>query len=396
MKVWFSIIPGHGHFFPMIPLARALGEAGHQVTFCTSASYGEVVRANGFASLAVGPDYTQASAKGDTTDPEVTRDRVVKMMFMDAPPLILDSLLEQFEVQRPDVMLVDPVEGGAMLAGEAAGIPFGAVVNAVRPSRLPGRVPFDFDEREAFLEEWIDGPIARFRERAGLGDHRLMFDEMPFDRTLTLTMAPPSLDAWPISWQSHTAHLLRPEIHRSDSDDGWLEALPDDRPIVSVTLGTLFGSVELYTAVIEAVLGTGARVVAATGLDLDITHPRLSTTRWVSMDRLMERSDVVVHHGGWGSTVAGLATGTPAVVMPLGADQPWQAARLASVGAAVQVDRRRIAEEVPSAIESVIDDPVYGMNARRLHQEIEAMPAAPEVVPLVEQLAEEGPPVLNR
>lgn len=380
----------------MIPLARALVAAGHQVTFCTSPSYGDVVRANGFASLAVGPDYTQASAKGDASDPEVTRDRVVKMMFMDAPPLVLDSLLERFDIEQPDVMLVDPVEGGAMVAAEAADIPWGAVVNAVRPARLPGRLPFDLDERDALFEEWIDGPTARIRERAGLDPLRLLLGEEPFDRTLALSMAPPSLDAWPTGWQSHTSHPLRPEIHRSDSDDGWLESLPEDRPIVSVTLGTLFGSIELYTAVIEAVLGTGARVVAATGLDLDITHPRLTTTAWVSMDRLMERSDVVVHHGGWGSTVAGLATGTPAVVMPLGADQPWQAARLASVGAAVQVDPHRIAEELPAAIESVIDEPVYGMNARRLQQEIMAMPAAPEVVLLIERLAEDGPPILNR
>jgi UDP:flavonoid glycosyltransferase YjiC (YdhE family) len=33
----------------------------------------------------------------------------------------------------------------------------------------------------------------------------------------------------------------------------------------------------------------------------------------------MDRSDVLVHHGGWGSTIAALATGTPAVVIPLGA-----------------------------------------------------------------------------
>ena len=93
--------------------------------------------------------------------------------------------------------------------------------------------------------------------------------------------------------------------------------------MVAVSLGTLFGTAELYDEVCRSVLATGATVVAATRFDLSVESSRLHTTGWVSMDKLMRRSDVLVHHGGWGSTVAALSTGTPAVVIPLGADLPF-------------------------------------------------------------------------
>ena len=209
-------------------------------------------------------------------------------------------------------------------------------------------------------------------------------------------MVPKSLAGWPLEWRSHTAHELRPEIHTSDSDDGWLAGIANDAPVVAVSLGTLFGTSELYRRTVEAVLGTGATVIAATSFDLGIEHDRLITTSWVSMDRLMDRSDVLVHHGGWGSTVAALATGTAAVVIPLGADQFVNAARLDSIGAAISVDMEDIEDIVPRSIKAVVDDPMYRLNAARLAGEIQNMPPAEDVVPIIERLGEEGPPQLNR
>ena len=36
MRVLCSCLPGFGHFHPMVPLARALVEAGHEVAFATA------------------------------------------------------------------------------------------------------------------------------------------------------------------------------------------------------------------------------------------------------------------------------------------------------------------------------------------------------------------------
>ena len=390
MQVWFSIIPGHGHFFPMLPLARALRAAGHVVMFGTSASYGVTVREHGFEAFAVGLDYTQSgivSGRGDIGE-------LVQAMFVDGPSELVHSYADRFSKGRPDVLLTDPSELGSPIAAEVAGVPWGVVLNGVIGREHVGDLPFDLEERQEVLEQ--SNATSKLRAQVGLEPLDLLESERPYDRTLRLTMVPRSLAGWPLKWRSHTAHELRPEIHTSNSDDAWLADIPSDAPVVAVSLGTLFGTSELYRRTVEAVLGTGATVIAATSFDLGIEHDHLITTSWVSMDRLMDRSDVLVHHGGWGSTVAALATGTPAVVVPLGADQFVNAARLDSIGAAIRVDMEDIEDIVPKSIHAVVDDPTYRLNAARLSREIENMPPAEDVVPIIERLGEEGPPQLNR
>lgn len=396
MKVWFSIVPGHGHFYPLIPLARALAAAGHEVTFCTSRAYADVVERHGFATVAVGPDYTQSSAKGEATSPEDVNRIVATKMFVESPPLVLADLLARFAEGPPDVMVLDPWERAGFVAAEAANVPFGAVILGVRTGVFLGQLPFDLDERSRLYEEKVRGPDERLRAAAGLEPHRRWLGEGPYDRTLALDMAPPSLRAWPDSWSSHTSHPLRPEVHVSGGDHSWLAALDPERPTVAVSFGTLFGTQELYESVVEASLGTGAQVVAITDFELDVEHDGLVTVAWASLDELLKRTDAVVHHGGWGTTVAALVSGTPSITLPLGSDQPVNATRLQAAGAGLNVSPARVADELGPALERVLTQRLFRANAARLQAEIAAMPGAAEVVPLVERLATEGGPVLNR
>lgn len=346
--------------------------------------------------MAAGLDFTQASAKGDATDIPTIDANVARAMFVDGPPVMLAALTGILADERPDVMLIDPYDHGAQIAAEAAGVPWGSIMFGVRPTgSLAGTLPFDRDERRRALEDF-DRVRLQLRESVGLDPPDLLEDERPFDRSLVLCMAPPSLECWPLRWASHTAHPLRPEIHRSDSDDRWLEELPRDRPIVTISFGTLFGTADLEATVVRAGRAAGARVVVASkavSLNDDLVH----VVPWASMDSLMEGTDLLVHHGGWGSTVAAAASGTASVVIPLGADQYRQSTRLCTAGAARSVDVGTMtADGVREAIEDVLTHPLYALNAERLRAEIEAMPAAAEVVPLVERLASTGGPIFNR
>ena len=85
------------------------------------------------------------------------------------------------------------------------------------------------------------------------------------------------------------------------------------------------------------------------------------------------------------------------MVVPLAADQPAQAARLSATGAAAEVRAGPSLEaDIGAAIARVLADPRFRQNTERLRDEIAAMPSALEVVPLVEELATTGGPVLRR
>jgi UDP:flavonoid glycosyltransferase YjiC (YdhE family) len=98
-----------------------------------------------------------------------------------------------------------------------------------------------------------------------------------------------------------------------------------------------------------------------------------------------------VVHGGSGSTLGAIAAGVPLVVVPLFADQPQNARRVAEVGAGLAVEPAREDPEATvaplrEALERVLAEPDFGERARALADELRGEPAVDEAVPLLERL----------
>jgi UDP:flavonoid glycosyltransferase YjiC (YdhE family) len=90
--------------------------------------------------------------------------------------------------------------------------------------------------------------------------------------------------------------------------------------------------------------------------------------------------DIVVTHGGSGTTAAALTRGLPIVAIPLFADQPHNATQIARAGVGVIVDQRRIATDVGPAIATVAADPSYAAAAQRISREIGELPSVGDVM----------------
>ena len=93
--------------------------------------------------------------------------------------------------------------------------------------------------------------------------------------------------------------------------------------------------------------------------------------------------DVVVCHGGAGTTMAALTRGLPMVVVPLFADQMHNAARIEAMGAGLSVDPREAATELAAAVEQVLADPSYGTVSRSVAAELAGLPTAADVLAAV-------------
>src|SRR5437899_1958759 len=79
----FSTIEGYGHFHPLVPLARALKEAGHDVAFAARPSLQPRVAAAGFTFFPLGGDlatdseYQQFKAQRNTMPPGLDTELLV-------------------------------------------------------------------------------------------------------------------------------------------------------------------------------------------------------------------------------------------------------------------------------------------------------------------------------
>ncbi len=56
MRILFTTLLGTGHFHPLVPLARALQQAGHEVAFAAPAASRELAEHSGFRFFAAGGD----------------------------------------------------------------------------------------------------------------------------------------------------------------------------------------------------------------------------------------------------------------------------------------------------------------------------------------------------
>jgi MGT family glycosyltransferase len=163
---------------------------------------------------------------------------------------------------------------------------------------------------------------------------------------------------------------------------------------VVITLGTAVPDRAATLAPLAAAFADlDAEVVVTTGPGIDTgalgsVPPNVRVETYVPMSRLLPTCDVVAFHGGSGTMLAALAAGVPLVVMPVAADQPDNADRCVAAGVGVALGPRdRDPVSVRRAVDLVLGTPSYRAAARRLRDEINAMPDPASVVPFLESLA---------
>lgn len=384
MRALFVCQPAHGHFHPLVPLAAACEDAGHDVAFAVSPSFAPVVEAAGFEALPAGLDWLESAperAFPETAD--MTVDELGAFLFQSvfldhaaaAMAGDLPSLCEQW---RPDVLVHEGTEFGTALAGERVGLPWVGVVQA---ATWPA----------AALATWFAPTLERLRADFGLPPDPTL---ARFHGALQLACFPPSFELTddPGRWVPGL-HRLRPVPYDGPAPaPAWLEDLSaSDRPAVLATLGTVFNrrAVDVLRAVVDGLADEPVDVVVALGPTvppdaLGVLPPNVRAEPWVPTGAAARHVDVVIGHGGWGTTMATIAAGRPSLVLPQSADQPDNAFRLVAAGAARRLDRGEVtAEAVRAAVRDLLDEPLYYANAQRLRRELEALPAPAEVVPLL-------------
>lgn len=147
---------------------------------------------------------------------------------------------------------------------------------------------------------------------------------------------------------------------------------------------TYVDSAVVIRACIEALRDKDFQVVMSTGhhsLPRD-TLPLPSNFRHISYVpglAMAERSDLLIHHGGYGSCQTGLFTGTPALIIPTYSERESNARRIAALGAGDFVlpitdasgKKKQInAAEVSDKIDRILTDSSFRENAKRISEKL--------------------------
>ncbi|MEZ4672470.1 MAG: glycosyltransferase [Anaerolineae bacterium] len=169
-------------------------------------------------------------------------------------------------------------------------------------------------------------------------------------------------------------------------------------PPVYVGFGSMIAeSPEVTTrTVIEALKQSGQRGVIASGwggLRPADLPPNIHLLNEAPHDWLFPRMAAVVHHGGAGTTAAGLRAGKPSVICPFIADQPFWGSRVAALGAgpAPIPQKKMTAENLSAAIRLATGDTSMQRRAAEIGAKLQAENGVANAVAVLEELLQTAP-----
>ncbi len=380
MRILFATTSAAGHFGPLVPFARACLRAGHEILVAGPSSAAPLVeRARlPFRPLAepTGSEIAQVREWTRSAQPEEAIERSVRDLYVRCyAGAALSTMLAAIEDWRPDLIVRESAEFASCVAAEHLDVPHARVglsLSAQWEDRCLALAAPALDELRARLALPADPGAQRAR------------------RVPCLTLAPRSFED-PSAPEPVWVRRFRNPANRT------VEPLPNwwehrRQPLVYVSFGTEVPSPTrpyfpgLYRAAIHALAALPVRILVTIGdrrdpAELGPLPPSVHVERWIPQSAIMPHAAAMIGHGGAGSTLIALAGGVPMALLPLFADQPFNARRIAELGAGVALEADPVdAPTLADAARDLLDDPSYGNAAARMADEIGALPPVDEAV----------------
>jgi UDP:flavonoid glycosyltransferase YjiC (YdhE family) len=99
---------------------------------------------------------------------------------------------------------------------------------------------------------------------------------------------------------------------------------------------------------------------------LGAVPPNVTVVAAAPHAEVLKQAALVVTHAGHGTIIKSLAAGVPVVALPMGRDQPDNAARMVATGAGVSLKPSANVEAIRAAVGDVLETPSYTAAAGRL------------------------------
>ena len=370
MRILFSSTKGAGHVGPLVPYAQALVRLGHEVRVSAPEGASEPLQRAGLVQARVSDPSDEESkafwdrldaAKGDDALALGFREGFSGIFARSAMPALQQTIANW----RPDLIVRESAEFAALVAAERAAIPHACV--AVHSGRF-----------EAWASTHVIESLDALRRVAGLspdGGAALRAEKV-------FTAFPASLDsdaAAPGGQIPFRVAGSRGLAVSAKEMPGWVAK--NGLPFLYVTLGTVSGRSErvraAYREILEAIGTLPVSALLTTGPvmtteALGTVPDNVTVKDFVPQAEVFTHAAAVVCHGGSGTLLGGLAVGLPMVVVPLFADQPYNARAVEDAGAGVAVLRPEAAP-LRIAIQRVLNDSSLRAGAGRIADEMSIM-----------------------
>jgi len=419
MKILISTLGTRGDVQPYIALALGLRQqAGHQPTLVTSYNFADWIKSYGVDLHPVRFSVQEFMQKPETQAVMKSGNpaRLFRMMrdIMGQTAAANDDFWQA--AQEADFVVQSGTGVGALEMASQRNIPvaFAYVIpfapTRAFPSFFVGPLRFSLGENYNYLTHklmhqvlWsgMGGPMANgWRKRLGLRPWRSYTEMLDYGRSLGTPMLygfSPNVLSKPPDWDAYQ-HITG--YWFLDAQPDWqpptdlLRFLENGPPPVYMGFGSInIGDSESKTRlVLRALELSGQRGVLLTGWGGLTRLPDSSNVLFVDNVPhawLFPRMAAVIHHGGAGTTGAGLRAGVPSIITPLAGDQcAWaeQAVKL-GVGPRAPEIKKLTAEKLAQVIHIAVNDSTMRARAAALGEKIRAENGVARAVEIIERHA---------
>jgi UDP:flavonoid glycosyltransferase YjiC (YdhE family) len=378
VKIMFASLGAYGHVYPMMPLALACADAGHEVVIATGKPFLDRLPLPTVPGYPTNLQLDWAIQEAKRRHPDLQGVDFSMAMFADVTAeQVAPTMIEQCERMRPDLVIFEGMNTGAGVAASVLGIPAAtyaiALMTAVYAMLHPATVGY---QRDLWLQRDRVPPEATGLLAAAL-----------------INPAPPALHG-PDGTGARSIPIRSVAYNESRAEvPAWLSHLRTG-PRVYLTLGTVsFGAVEVLRRAIAEIAPLGVDILVTVGPDgdpaaLGEVPDNVRVERFVAQSAVLPLVDLIVHHGGTGTVLGALEAGLPQLVLPQGADQFINAEILAAggIGRALPNDAQQPGA-IGAAVQALLGDSAERQAAGRMRAEIAAMPSPGDVVPALVELA---------
>ncbi|MGB8004176.1 MAG: nucleotide disphospho-sugar-binding domain-containing protein [Gaiellaceae bacterium] len=347
---------------PALGLGRLLSGRGHDVQMLAPEVHKEQVEAAGCAWIPFPAEAEFDPAAGRAADGQ--RAYIEETFFGDVLP---DALTAAVRCQPPDALVVDALLASTLSTAQALGPPVAALVHTLRSFHGDAGIFGDWGRPQ------VNERRARLEQHQLADDGDTIFVELQRRSDLELVAMPAEFDARSET-VANVVHMgWMPEPPAGDLQLPWNEA--DPTPLVVVGLSSTYMHQEwLLERILSTLAELPVHVLATTGPELDPNELRVPASvelrDYVPHSLVLPRASLVVTHAGIGTLMGAFAHGVPCVCVPLGRDQPGNAARAADLGAAIALSPDADGETIRAAVEDALQSDALRAGAERLRDAI--------------------------
>jgi len=296
----------------------------------------------------------------------------------------INSDLECIARHNPDAVLGD-MHWSAGTATAQVGLPYISVTNAHWTNYYAGKIRAFNNHITTrligrklagsafpFMRDWVGRywiiPYLKYHKKHGMDSSGLKNLLSLAEGDLTILADIPEYgptEGLPSSFKYVGPIMWEPETPLPE----WFDKLDPARPTFYFTMGSS-GYTRFFNQAIQIFGDTEYQVLITTGglfLDVDRIPPNCFIEEFAPGRLLMEKSDVVVNHGGNGTVYQAITAGTPIVGIPYHIDQEINLQRVEDLGFGCMIPEDDCsARTLMSVLQRLMNQPSYAESARRL------------------------------